>query len=136
MGYAWTEPYALHTTIPLNRPDCSQARSLGSLWLPPYSLLAGIMSGSFPLSVNMDPLAHSHELEYLLNIRGDQCDIKQTNKQTDKQNDAGLNPGLRSGSEYFLSQLRLFIPPNFNRWMELTKKLHIKCGGFLVSGVK
>ena len=95
MGYAWTEPYALHTTIPLNRPE---PRLLARL--PPSSLLAGTMSGSFPLSSNMDPFAHSHELEYLLNIRGDQCDSVTSNRQTDKQiNDAGLNPGLTSGSE-------------------------------------
>ena len=41
MGYAWTEPYALHTTIPLNRPEPRLlASSQSGLSLAPPLLVA------------------------------------------------------------------------------------------------
>ena len=79
MGYAWTEPYTLTHYYPSQSPRAQTARKLAvwALGSPPCSLLAGIRSGSFPLSgwvspslLERGPIAHSHGLEYLLNITG------------------------------------------------------------------
>ena len=88
MGYAWTEPYTLTHYYPSQSPRAQTARKLAvwALGLSPLLVARRYYEWVFPPLIEHGPIAHSHDLEHLLNIWGDQCDIKQTNKQTNKQN--------------------------------------------------